>query len=240
MRKDLGSTMYLIANYYSVVHSSIGARIRQTDGPRDDKNSPGRKLEKMRHRIFGKIMLLLPSLNQHAEWQKWEINIGGKFPRKNYEEIIVRLRNIVNYMTLVSFASEAMSASYPNVPANARRDWLHDFGALINQVSPTAHQITSILSMLSASVSQGTALPPHIETMLPKPYMLSRRLEQLDRGILDAKHVEELGYSAYAVMQVASALIVDDLERLVGEVRELVGEVDFSFQVQEDGKGKQD
>jgi hypothetical protein len=66
---------------------------------------------------------------------------------------------------------------------------------------------------------------------LPEPYQLSRRLEQLDKGILDAKHVEEAGYSAFAVTQVASSLVTDDLRRLVQDVRELVGEVDFSFRV---------
>lgn len=62
MRKDLGTTMKLLANYYSVVHSSIGARIHGTDGEVGDKNSPGRVLEKMRHRIFGKLMMILPAL----------------------------------------------------------------------------------------------------------------------------------------------------------------------------------
>lgn len=60
---------------------------------------------------------------------------------------------------------------------------------------------------------------------------MSKRLEKLDRGILDARHVEEPGYSAYAVMQVASSLITDDLARLVDHVRDLVGETDFSFTV---------
>ena len=63
--------------------------------------------------------------------------------------------------------------------------------------------------------------------------------------------MEEPGYSAYAVMQVASSLISDDLEKLVGSVRELVGETDFTFRVGESddtltgdetngGKGKRD
>jgi hypothetical protein len=66
---------------------------------------------------------------------------------------------------------------------------------------------------------------------LPAPYQLSRRLEQLNHGILSSKHIEEPGYSAYAVMQVASSLINDDLRRLVENVRGLVGEVDFSFKI---------
>ena len=65
----------------------------------------------------------------------------------------------------------------------------------------------------------------------PQPYNLSQRLDALDKDILDARHMQEPGYSAYAVMQVASSLISDDLEKLVGSVKDLVGEVDFSFVV---------
>lgn len=110
-----------------------------------------------------------------------------------------------------------------------------------------------MLSLLSASVTQGSALPPYIP--LPEPYNLSHRLERLDKGILDAKHVEEPGYSAYAVLQVCSSLVGDDLRRLVEDVKELVGETDFEFHVaggkgwsgstlgddgREGGKGKRD
>ncbi len=48
---------------------------------------------------------------------------------------------------------------------------------------------------------------------------------------MDSRHVEEPGYSAFAVVQVASSLVTDDLRRLVDDVRGLVGEVDFSFKV---------
>jgi hypothetical protein len=74
-------------------------------------------------------------------------------------------------------------------------------------------------------------------------------LEELDSDILSVKHVEEPWYSAYAVMQVASRLILDDLKRLVVHVKDLVGETNFDFGdlgsrdtlVGEDGgKGKQD
>lgn len=87
---------------------------------------------------------------------------------------------------------------------------------------------------------------------MPEPYDLSRRLEKLDKGILDARHVEEPGYSAYAVLQVCSSLVTDDLRRLVDHVRDLVGETDFSFEVrvsetsldstgsESPGKGKRD
>jgi len=52
-----------------------------TEGDRNVKSSPGRQLEKARHKIFGKLLLLLPSLKQHADFQVFEFSIGGKFPR---------------------------------------------------------------------------------------------------------------------------------------------------------------
>jgi hypothetical protein len=84
LRRDLGSTLYLLANYYSVVHSTIRARMHNEEGDLNLKNSPGRNLKKARHKIFGKLLMLLPSLKQHADWQKWELTIGGKFPRVSH------------------------------------------------------------------------------------------------------------------------------------------------------------
>lgn len=136
----------------------------------------------------------------------------------------------MNYLLLMSYATQTWStANDASKEDPSRAVWLHDLAALVDTIGPTTHQITSILSLLSASVRTGTSLPPYIQ--LPEPYHLSRRLEQLDRGVLDARHVEEPGYSAYAVMQVASSLITDDLGALVEHVKDLVGETDFSYKV---------
>lgn len=139
----------------------------------------------------------------------------------------------MNYLSLMHYATESWNKgdglNYPNSSPATRRQWLTDLTALIDAVGPTSHAVTSVLSLLSASVKQGSALPPYIQ--LPQPYDLNRRLEALDRGILDARHVEEPGYSAYAVLQVCSSLVTDDLRRLVEHVKDLVGETDFSYKV---------
>ena len=51
------------------------------------------------------------------------------------------------------------------------------------------------------------------------------------------KNMEERGYAVYAVMQVASTLVADDLARLVKAVGELVGETNFEFSVFLEGEG---
>lgn len=149
----------------------------------------------------------------------------------------------------MSYATQTWSTQdLPEPVSSTRNEWVHDLAVLMQNIEPTSHSITSILALLSASVTQGSALPPYMQ--LPQPYALSRRLEKLDKSILDAKHVEEPGYSAYAVTQVASSLVMDDLRRLVEDVKNLVGEVDFSFTTAIDasvdssttdvGKGKKD
>ena len=45
--------------------------------------------------------------------------------------------------------------------------------------------------------------------------MLSARLEALDGGILGKDHILEPGYAAFAVMQIASSLVRDDLGDLI-------------------------
>lgn len=146
----------------------------------------------------------------------------------------------MNYLSLISYATQTWSSkenegggvlSPVATDSAARRAWLNDLSVLLKEVNPTSHQITSTLSLLSFSVTQGSTLPPYIQ--LPQPYYLNRRLEALNKGILDPRHMEEPGYSAYACLQVASSLITDDLARLVESVKELVGETDFSFVVRE-------
>lgn len=95
LRKDLGATLHLLANYYNVVHSTISARLHDTEGDMSNPQSPGRRLEKIRNKIFGKLLLLIPSLHQHADWQKWELSLGGKFPTKTYDAITQRANKYV-------------------------------------------------------------------------------------------------------------------------------------------------
>lgn len=49
--------------------------------------------------------------------------------------------------------------------------------------------------------------------------------------MLDPRNVEQRGYTEFAIMQVCSTLVRDDLQALVRAVERLVGVVDFSYRV---------
>ncbi|KAL8776179.1 MAG: hypothetical protein Q9194_003314 [Teloschistes cf. exilis] len=218
LRKDLGASLYLLANYYSCVHTTVRTRLHGTEGDPDDKHSVGRRLDKAREKVFTKEMALLAGLREHSNFTKWEPTFGGKFPRKH----------VLRYMGLISYASNILRKRDEG-DSDENASWLKDFSRLMHSVNVTSHELTSTLSLLSASVTNGNALPPYLEA--PKPYGLSVKLEAIDADILDVSHITEPGYAAFAVMQIASSLISDDMNKLISNIKSLVGEVDFSFHV---------
>lgn len=228
LRKDLGVSLYLLAQFYGCVHTTIRMRLGGEEGDDTDKGSPGRRLQKARESLFTRELVLLAGLRQHSAFTVWEPSFGGKFPRKEYDAIIQSVQDILNYMALISYSTHSFS-SHSGSPH--KRPWMEAFNLLIQSLNVSSQEITSMLSLLSASVTSGNPLPPYLKP--PPAFKLTARLEALDADILSIDHVAEPGYSAFAVMQVASSMISDDLEKLLANVKALVGEVDFSFKVME-------
>ncbi|KAK3380468.1 hypothetical protein B0T24DRAFT_195720 [Lasiosphaeria ovina] len=103
LRRDLAATLYLVANYFGVISSTIRSNVDGSGGDVSIPGTPAYQLFNAGRKIFGKVMLLVPSMSQHSEWQKWEPTIGGKFPRAAYDEIILRSTRIMGYLTLMSY-----------------------------------------------------------------------------------------------------------------------------------------
>jgi hypothetical protein len=124
--------------------------------------------------------------------------------------------------------------------------WATDFRKMLTSVRATSHEITGLLTTLSASIANGQPLPPYLK--IPQAYQLSAKLEAIDRDILSVRHIAEPGYAAFAVIQVSSRCIIAELEVLLRyftvpalilyihtdqgrNVKEVVGELDFSFHI---------
>ncbi|KAK8117937.1 uncharacterized protein PG998_006218 [Apiospora kogelbergensis] len=300
IRRDLSATLYLLANYFSVIDASLKAKLHGTGGDPRLKRSPTNRLKKHRQILLGKLLLLLPSLKQHADWQRWEPAVGGAFPRAVYEDIIKRATRITSYLTLMAHTvgySPPGSENSNSAGTTADRAWMDALAELMADVVPTKRGIVCTLTLLSHSLQTGHSLPPNMP--LPRPFALTRRLGVLAQrrhrrerergdesgnsgseesdvedsdsdevlvaartrtatsqpplssssssstsaaaaavhsggpfGLLDAKNMAENGYAEFAVLQVCSSLICDDLEDLVRDVSKLVGVVDFTFRVE--------
>jgi hypothetical protein len=273
------------------------------------------------------MMLLLPSMAAHAQWQKWEPTIGGRFPREAYEDIITRTTRIMSYLTFMSYtmnhpptahldalrarkdvvepstpephphhphpenptsasASASTSSAEERTPGATNttasdpsdRDWLNALASVLREIAPSHHNIVSTLMLLSNSLFSGHSLPPFLP--LPRPYEMTRTLLRLDRRssrptassdeqeqepdlpplmvvdsrtgravdgrddrgeglgfglgrehVLDPEHLGRPGYAEFAVLEICSTLVCDDLEGLIRSISGLVGVVDFSYRV---------
>ncbi|KAF1355905.1 hypothetical protein EJ07DRAFT_131149 [Lizonia empirigonia] len=244
LRQKLGGALYLSANLYSIMHEQVMSRIRGDAGDEEnDKQSPGFMLNKARNKVFAKQMLTLQTLKMHSVFIKFEFPLGGKFPAKEYEKIIKTVNNIVNYTSLLGYASQAFThptfnADTPDedaawsstrFPKQASPQWLDDFRRVIKDANVTSHEITTLLSLLSSSIQNGQPLPPYLK--VPQNYQLSQKLQAVDSDILSLRHIAEPGYAAFAVMAISTRCISMDIEKLLKAVKKLVGELDFSFHV---------
>ncbi|KAL4865495.1 hypothetical protein BDV12DRAFT_211063 [Aspergillus spectabilis] len=209
LRQNLGSSLYLLANYYSIIHETVTARMRGDEGDIALKTAAGRRLLKARNKVFSKQMIMLSSLRTYSEFLKWEVPIGGRFPKEQYDRIITCIENIVNYLSLLGYASDSLK----HLDDESDSAWLNDLKRLIASARVTTHQVTSVLCLLSASLTNQQPLPPYLKT--PKPYSFSKRLEQLDKDILSLRHIAEPGFATFSVLQISTRCIVGDVERLM-------------------------
>jgi hypothetical protein len=232
LRRNLGSSLYLLANYYSVVIETVKFRIRGDFHDFDaigEKQNPAKKLEKIRQTVFSKSVLVLQGLRTHSDFIRYDVPIGGRFPRQNYDRIIARIQDILNFASLLSYASQTFCEMQNTEKDGSQSQWLNDFRRLVKEADITSKESTTLLSLLSASVASGQPLPPYLQH--PEPYRLSAKLESLDSNILSVRHMAEPGFAAFAVMQISTKCIGDDIKALLADIKELVGELDFSFHV---------
>lgn len=98
---------------------------------------------------------------------------------------------------------------------------MEDLASLLTSTNVLEERITVVLYQLSGAVATGQPLPTRIEP--GKLYQLSKRLSQLDPAILDIRHIQDLGYSTYAVVEMISNMINHRVNVLTQSIENLVG-----------------
>jgi hypothetical protein len=227
MRNGLSQALYLLANYYSVMHETVFIRLRDIDCTR--KDSPAHQLEKMRLKLYSKASLTIQNLRAQSQFLKFDIPIGGRFPGEKYQKLVDEMQSMLNFMSLVSLASSTFENVRNDYPDAGGQRWLRSLRKVVGEAEMTSQEITTTLSLMSAAVSAGHPLPPYLR--IPEAYLLEQKLDALDRDLLSVRHIAEPGYASFAVMQVGSRCIIDDMKRVMAGVKDLVGELDFSYHI---------
>lgn len=66
---------------------------------------------------------------------------------------------------------------------------------------------------------------------MPSDTHLARQIHGDKADIITFQNLDEPGFRALAVIKLAQSCVTDSLTRIVEPVRELVGEVDFSYHI---------
>jgi hypothetical protein len=134
--------------------------------------------------------------------------------------------SVLNYLTIIAYASGNFTTALLD-PKTSK--WISDFAKSRSNSNNESHKITSLLALVSASMRNGHALPPYLKA--PTDFRLSDQLVGNGTHVLDLGNLNEPGFRPIAVIEVAQRCLVDSINMIVEHVKELVGEVDFSYNV---------
>lgn len=107
------------------------------------------------------------------------------------------------------YASTLILAPHDNLPLTS----LCHAGQLLSKLTVNSNKITSLLSLMSSSLANAQPLPPYLD--IPEPFQFVKLIESVDKDILSIRHLVEPEYSAFAVLQIVSQRINNDLAKLV-------------------------
>lgn len=220
LRRNLGNSILLLAKYMNATTATVDFRLSEKEGDISLKDSPGRKLQKIRKRTLQKEVALINSMRQNISFLDWEPRLGGDFPKKTYQLLVEEVQNVTEYLTIISYASESFPTAHSHSP------WLSSFAASRSSASSSSHTITSLLALLSSSLLNTQPLPPYLRT--PTDFRLSDELVSEGTHVLALENLNEPGFRAIAVIEVAQRCLVSSVDRIVELMKELVGEIDFS------------
>ncbi|KAL2818696.1 hypothetical protein BJX63DRAFT_383800 [Aspergillus granulosus] len=243
LRRTIGRSLFILAKFYSCMHTSIELWMNGELGNVQDAQSASRKLEKMRHAIFKEEMMLLNALRMLSHFSKFEPPVGGKFPTADYDDIIAEIQRMLVSMTLMARTAQSLQ-----IPTRTSTDlntdsitdpatrWSTRLATIALESSDfKSHSITSLLCHLSSSIANAQPLPPYLSA--GDLFPLARRLREVDGGLLSIRHVEDPAFSAFVAMEVLRSVVGCELGGLLRNVRNLVGEISFDFNVR-DGRGE--
>lgn len=241
LRQNTAKSLYLLANYYSTVNETVTTRLRGGEGADENaKGSPAQRLSKARLTIFSKCNMLLSNMRSQAALVKYDVPCGGRFPKEQYQRLTERVQSILSFVSLISVASTAFQLLEETDHDDSRYVWVRNLRKLVGASSLHSQGVTTLLSLLSGSLANGQPLPPYLNA--PAPYGLTERLDEVDSELLSIRHIAEPGYASFAVIQIGLTCMIDDLRDLLQEVKDLVGELDFSYHIvsTSDSKSSQD
>ncbi|KAJ5216746.1 uncharacterized protein N7469_011611 [Penicillium citrinum] len=215
VRRLLGQSMFVLARFYSCMHTTIEYWLSDELGNSEDTGSPGYELQAARHKIFKEEMMLLNSLRMHSHFSTFEPPIGGKFPKKTYDDIISEVQCILTSMSLMAHTTQGLETGSVDGNNYQKTDpWRARLADIaLKSADFNSHSITSLLCLLSAAIMNSQPLPPYLST--PDSFPLARQMQKVDNELLSIRHIGDPSFSAFIALEVLRSVVSFSLQDLV-------------------------
>jgi len=108
-------------------------------------------------------------------------------------------------------------------------DWLRAMTSALGKefFQSLTNQTISLLTILAGALTLDAPIPPFLS--IPRAALFRVLMTEREPEEMSLKHVGETGYAVFAAMSVSSQFADQEVERCVGLVRSLVGEVDLQW-----------
>lgn len=217
LRRLLGRSLFVLAQFYSCMHTTIELWFADELGTQTDPSSPGYRLQASRHKIFKEEMLLLTGLRMHSHFSTFEPPIGGRFPKERYDNIIAEIQRILTSMSLMAHTTQnldALAIESDHGDADRGNQWMRRLADIaLKSADFNSHRITSLLCHLSAAIANGQPLPPYLS--MPDLFPLARQLQRIDHELLSIRHIEDPAFSAFVSLEVLRSVVSVNLQGLL-------------------------
>lgn len=205
-RRILGRSLFVLANFYSCVHTTVQVWI--SDQP-DQAKKAFPHLDAAKQQLFAEQMRLMTALRVQSNFSRFDFPLGGKFPVTTYNNIVSEVQTAMMSMSLMAHLIKEEHHS----SASAKGTWLQSLARTIESTNFNSHINTSLLCQLSAAVSNGLALPPHLSP--PSTFALARELRRENVELLSIENADDITFSTFVSLEVLSALLSMSLTSLV-------------------------
>jgi hypothetical protein len=108
-------------------------------------------------------------------------------------------------------------------------DWLRAMTSALGSefFQSITNQTISLLTILAGALTLDAPIPPYLS--IPRAALFRVLMTEREPEEMSLKHVGETGYAVFAAMSVSSRCADQEVERCVGLVRSLVGEVELRW-----------
>ena len=222
IRQELSESVNVLAELHSRTYLKVYARV---------KRSWDEHL-KVRHQhesgaLENKFIAQVTNLRQLLGNSKYQIQLGGRFPKVVYVSMINCVDGIFRSIMLVFYASRAFDEL--DVRASVA-EWMTELRRVASPNEDIEIRTILTLSVCASAIDRGQPLPQFYDVL--EPSSLLKAIEESPMKLLGYKYALEAGYSTLAAMHVSAMVVTEETKQLIRLSAELVGRVDLGYRIE--------